>query len=106
VWIDLDGEQVVFTTWHNTVKTSNMRRDPRLAICVDDQAPPFAFVSIEGTVTFSEDLEAVRYWATQIAGRYMGADLAQAYGQRNGVAGELLARVTPTRITAFKNISD
>jgi hypothetical protein len=30
----------------------------------------------------------------------MGAELAQAYGRRNAVPGELLVRVTPTRIVA------
>jgi hypothetical protein len=30
----------------------------------------------------------------RIAGRYMGAELAKAYGSRNTVSGELLVRVT------------
>jgi PPOX class probable F420-dependent enzyme len=40
IWFDLDGEEVVFTTWHASVKAANLRRDPRLALCVDDEAPP------------------------------------------------------------------
>lgn len=98
VWFDLDGEELIFTTWHTTVKAINLRRDPRVALCVDDEVPPFAFVLIEGTATLSEDLEALRYWATRIAGRYMGQEQAEAFGQRNGVAGELLVRVRPSRV--------
>ncbi len=45
-------------------------------------------------------------WATRIAGRYMGAEPVDAYGGRNTVPGELLARVTPYRIIARKNIAD
>ena len=30
----------------------------------------------------------------------MGADRAEEYGERNGVPGELLVRLTPTRIVA------
>jgi hypothetical protein len=106
VWFDLDGDKVIFTTWHETVKAANLRRDPRVCLCVDDDAPPFSFVQIEGTAALSDDLDDLRHWATRIAGRYMGADQAAAYGQRNGVPGELLVRVTPTKIVAQKNISD
>jgi PPOX class probable F420-dependent enzyme len=106
IWFDLDGDAFIFTTWHESVKGANMRRDPRVCLCVDEEAPPFAFVQVEGTATMSEDLADLRHWASRIAGRYMGADQADAYGQRNGVPGELLVRVTPTRIIAQKNISD
>ncbi len=46
------------------------------------------------------------YWATRIGGRYMGAQLAEAYGRRNTVPGEPLVRVTPEKIVARKNIAD
>jgi PPOX class probable F420-dependent enzyme len=106
VWFVMDGDNVIFTTWHATVKAMNLRRDPRVCLCVDDEAPPFSFVQIEGTATLSENLDDLRHWATRIAGRYMGTDQAEAYGRRNGVPGELLVRVTPTRILAQKNIAD
>jgi hypothetical protein len=106
IWIDLDGDDIIFTTWHQSVKGANLRRDPRVCLCVDDSAPPFAFVQIEGTVAISDDPERLKYWATRIGGRYMGQAQAQAYGQRNSVPGELLVRVTPAKIVALKNISD
>lgn len=105
IWFDLDGETVVFTTGDDSVKAVNIRRDPRVCICVDDQTPPFAFVQIEGTAVLSDDADALLYWATRIGGRYMGAELAEAYGRRNGVPGELLVRVTPTKIIAQKDIA-
>ncbi|RMF00065.1 MAG: PPOX class F420-dependent oxidoreductase [Chloroflexi bacterium] len=105
VWFTMDGDDLLFNTWHTSVKAKNMQRDPRVCICVDDEAPPFSFVQIEGTVTFSDDLAEIRHWATEIGGRYMGAEQAQAFGERNGVPGELLVRVTPTKILAKKNVS-
>lgn len=105
VWFDLDGDAVVFTTWHTTVKARNMRRDARVGLCVDDEAPPFAFVVIEGEAELADGHPDLRYWATRIAGRYVGEELAGSYGERNGVEGELLVRVAPTRITAYHNIS-
>src|SRR5262245_19274127 len=106
VWFDLDGDTLVFTTWHATVKAVNIRRDPRISLCVDDEIPPYAFVLIEGIATLSDNLGELRRWATRIAERYMGADLAGSYGQRNGVPGELLVRVAPTNIIGQTGIAN
>ena len=106
IWFDLDGDTLVFTTWHTTVKAANLRRDPRVSLCIDDDAPPYAFVIFEGTAALSEEPGELLRWATSIARRYMGSDQAEAYGNRNGVPGELLVRVTPTHVVAKSNISD
>jgi PPOX class probable F420-dependent enzyme len=106
VWFDLDGDTVVFTTWHASVKARNIRSDERVSLCVDDEEPPFAFVLIEGRARVSENDPDLRHWATRIAGRYMGEDLAESYGERNSVPGELLVRVEPARIIARKGIAD
>jgi hypothetical protein len=76
------------------------------AMTVGDDRPPFSFVTVEGPVTISDDLDEVRAWAARIGGRYMGADAAERYGQRNGVPGELLIRLTPTRYASAANVAD
>ncbi|MEW6638282.1 MAG: PPOX class F420-dependent oxidoreductase [Actinomycetota bacterium] len=106
VWFDLDGETVVFTTWHTTVKAKNMRRDARVSLCVDDEEPPFSFVLIEGRATLSPNDPDLLLWATRIAGRYMGEERAMEYGRRNAVEGELLVRVRPERVVARAAIAD
>jgi len=73
---------------------------------VDDQAPPYSFVKIDGTVTLSGDLAEVRKWATVLGGRYMGADRADEYGARNGVPGELLVRLRAENVVAMRDIAD
>lgn len=105
VWFLLDGDDLLFTTWHTSVKAANLRRDNRVTIVVDDESPPFAFVQLEGTATISDDLAALRTWAEGIGGRYMGAEQAAAVGARNGVPGELLIRVTPSHIVARKGVA-
>lgn len=105
VWFDLDGDSVVFTTWRESVKAANIQRDPRVCLCVDDDSPPFAYVQIEGQAEISTDQADLKYWATRIAGRYMGEDQAEAYGQRNSVEGELLVRVRPTKIIGQKDVA-
>ena len=105
IWFDLDNDTIVFTTGHTSVKVLNMRRDPRVCLCVDDEQPPFSYIQVEGTIMYSEESEYLLYWATRIAGRYMGADQAEAYGKRNAVPGELLVRITPTRVIFEKDLA-
>ncbi len=105
VWFLLDGEDVVFTTWHESVKADNIRHDPRVSLCVDDETPPFAFVMVEGTAVLEDNSPNLTTWATRIAARYMGDQQAEAFGQRNSVPGELLVRLTPTKIIAQKDLA-
>lgn len=107
IWIAVDDDgSVLFTTGADTVKGRAIQAEPRVAICVDDDQPPFSFVLIEGVAAVSTDLDEMLVWATRIGGRYMGADRAEQFGRRNAVPTELLVRVTPTRIVARKSISD
>lgn len=106
IWFELDGDDLIFTTWHESIKARNLRRDGRVSLCVDDEAPPFAYAIIEGTATISEDLDELKVWATRIAARYMGAERAEAYGERNGVPGELLVRVTPSKLIGQSAVAD
>jgi PPOX class probable F420-dependent enzyme len=105
VWFALDGEEVVFTTWGDSVKGRNLRRNPRAAIVVDEDVPPYAFVHIRGHVTLSEDLEELLRFATAIGGRYMGTDRAEEFGRRNAVPGELLVRLRPECVIATADVA-
>jgi PPOX class probable F420-dependent enzyme len=106
IWFVLDGDDVIFSTGENTAKGTALRRDGRVALCVDDDRPPFSFVIIEGTATISRDPDDLLLWATRLGARYMGAEQGEQFGRRNAVPGELLVRVTPTKMIAEANISD
>jgi PPOX class probable F420-dependent enzyme len=106
VWVDLDGDDVVFTTSATTVKGRAILRDGRVSLCWDDERPPFDFVTVSGTATTSTDPEDLLAWATRIAARYMGGDRAGEYGRRNAVPPEMVVRVTPTRIVATVDVAD
>ena len=83
-----------------------MRRDPRVALLVDDERPPFSFVLVRGEVTMSDDLEAMLPWSIRIAARYMGAERSEEFGRRNAVAGEMLVRLSPHTVIATADMSD
>lgn len=106
VWFVMDGDDIIFTTGKTTVKGRAMQRDPRVCLCVDDETPPFSFATISGTVTLSEEPGELVRWATAIGGRYMGTDRAEEFGKRNGVPGELLVRLTPTKIVFQRDVAD
>lgn len=106
IWFHMDGDKIVFNTGKGSVKARNILRDPRVSITVDDQAPPYSFVTVEGTVSISEDREETLHWATRIGGRYMGQDRAEEFGKRNATEGELTVKITPSKILAYKNVTD
>ncbi len=106
VWIERDGDRVVFMTGANTVKGKAILRDGRVSLCLDNEQPPFDFLTINGTTTTSTDPDELLEWGTRIAGRYMGHDLAEQYGRRNAVPPEMVVWVTPTKIIAKTNIAD
>ncbi|MFE6856296.1 PPOX class F420-dependent oxidoreductase, partial [Streptomyces sp. NPDC057674] len=90
IWFLLDGDEFVFNTGKETVKGRNLARDGRVSLCVDDDTPPFAFVSLSGRAELTEDPAELRRWAGRIGARYMGEDRADEFGERNAVPGELL----------------
>ncbi|EIV92193.1 PPOX class F420-dependent oxidoreductase [Frankia sp. QA3] len=106
IWFVLDGADVVFNTGAESVKGRALRRVGVAALCVDDERPPYSFVTLTGPVALSDDVAEVRRWATRIAARYMGAERAEEYGARNGVPGELLVRLSPTQVVALADIAD
>lgn len=106
VWFVLDGDDLVFMTGAETVKGRNLQRSGRCSFCVDDERPPFAFVTISGSVEIDDDVGAMLPWSVRIAERYMGADLADGYGRRNAGPGELLVRLHAERVVAKHGVAD
>ena len=97
-WYGIDQDEVVFTTWQGTVKAANIRRNPSVVVLVQDPKPPYSYVSIEGEARLLDDLDECRRISTILGGKYMGEERAEEFGKRNGVAGELVVRVRPTKL--------
>lgn len=106
VWIAVDGEDIVFTTWHSSVKGKHIQRTGYAAISVDDSVPPFNSARVEGPVEIVNEPNELRRWARIIGGRYMGEDRAEEFGTRNGVEGELLCRLHATKTSGIIGIAD
>ncbi|MUL42075.1 PPOX class F420-dependent oxidoreductase [Streptomonospora sp. PA3] len=100
VWFIVEGDVIVFNTGKHTAKGRAIARDPRLALVVDIETPPYGFVQVQGVAEVSEDPGELLRTATAIGGRYMGEDRAEEYGHRNGAPGELVVRLRPTKVVA------
>jgi hypothetical protein len=114
VWFVLDRSSandesplgdVVITTGAHSIKGQDLQHDPRVAICVDDDLAPFSFVEIEGVCSLSDDPSELYRWAAAAGARYMGSDLADEIGKRNGGPGGLVVRVRPTNVVAIANLA-
>jgi PPOX class probable F420-dependent enzyme len=95
VWFVMDGGDIVFTSWLDTVKVRNLIRTGFASLSVDHPHVPYSFVVLEGTVAIDRDPAASRHWATENGRRYMGESRAAEYGERNGIDGEWVFRLTP-----------
>jgi len=105
IWFVWNVGKIIFCTGDSSVKGKNMKRNPQVSICVDDESPPYAFVIIQGTAKLYDNHKDLLKWNTILAGRYMGKELAEFYGKRNAVEGSLLVEVTPTKMISNKDVT-
>ncbi len=105
VWFVVDGDEIVFTCASSSVKARNLARDGRAALVVDDEAFPFAFVTVRGSVAMAERPDDLLAWTTRIASRYVGADRAEEYGRRNEQYDDCLVRLTLDSVLARADVA-
>lgn len=105
IWYDLEDNTLYFTTWHEAVKAANLQQTRYVAMCVDDEEPPFSYVIVEGTATIEEEAPDLKYWATRISARYMGEEQGEAFGERNAVPGEWLVKIRVEKMVGEKNMT-
>ena len=88
LWIDLDGDHVVFNTAQGRVKARNLEKDARVAVSVIDPDDPYNVVALRGTVT-EVTTDGADAHIDALAKKYLGVD---SYPMRR--EGEVRIRVT------------
>ena len=107
VWFVLDGAEIVFMTGAETLKARNIARDPRVTMTCDSEVFPYDFAAVEGTARIEHlSPQALLPISTRIARRYVPAERADEFGRRNAVDGEVVVRITPTRVFSALGVSD
>jgi hypothetical protein len=74
-------------------------------VVVQDPRPPYTYVSVEGEARLIDDLSQCQDVSTRLGAKYMGEERAEEFGSRNGVPGELVVRVRPTKLFGEANVA-
>jgi PPOX class probable F420-dependent enzyme len=75
LWIDLDGDDVLFNTSEHRVKARNLRRDPQVAVSVIDPDDFYNVVAFRGTVIEMSHEGAIEH-LNALSQKYLGKDFA------------------------------
>lgn len=73
MWYLLDGDTIVMNTKAGRLKERNLRREPRISICVEDG---YRYVTISGKVQLIDDPEIAQGDIHRLSTRYHGAEKA------------------------------
>jgi hypothetical protein len=94
-----EGDQLIISTTRERLKVKTLENDPRITVCVINNAEPFNYVSVEGTceIQRKEILEPTKVVFANLAkvGYPEPPDLPKWIADQ----GRVILRVTPTRVS-------
>ncbi len=96
VWMDVEGDQVLFNTADGRLKPKNLRRDPRVIISVQDRNDPQSYMVFHGRASVTE--AGADDHIDKLAKRFLGAD---KYPFRRPGEKRLIVRVAVDRIGGY-----
>jgi PPOX class probable F420-dependent enzyme len=95
VWYRYEpGGTVEIWTDPSSVKGRLLAAAGRATLCAQRENLPYAYVAVDGPVTFGDASDDVR---RDIAVRYLGTELGQTYLDSNPAGDSSLVRLTPER---------
>jgi PPOX class probable F420-dependent enzyme len=100
IWylLQVDGT-LIMSTPGRTQKVKNLRRDPRIAVCVGDERRS---VSLYGMVTISSDQNVIRRDLEQLTARYVKEEAARVPALSLFLQeGRVALHVKPIKVTEF-----
>ena len=93
-WIDAEDGHVLFNTAEGRAKPKNLRRDPRVSVCVVDRKNPYRWLSVTGTAELEH--RGAEEHIDVLAHRYTGRE---TYGVGPDEE-RVIVRVEPERVRA------
>ena len=95
VWMDVDGNEVLFNTAEGRKKVEDLRRDPRVIVSVQDRNNPQSYAVFHGKArTITE--EGARAHIDKLAKRFLGVEYPGPPTETR-----LIVRISVDRIGGF-----
>ncbi len=94
VWIDWDGEHVLFNTAAGRAKPRNLERDPRVTVLVVDRDDGYRWLAVRGPAEVTTD--GADAHIDKLARKYTGEGWQPKPGERR-----LVVRVRPEHVSAY-----
>lgn len=94
VWIDVQGDNVLFNTADGRQKVRNLDRDGRVALSVTDAGNPYRYIQIRGRVT-EKTMEGADAHIDRLAKKYMGVD---SYPLRSAAEKRVVYKIQPEHV--------
>ena len=94
VWVDFDGRHVRVNTARGRVKDRNLKKDPRVALSIQDPENPYRYVQVQGRVTDMIEAGADDH-IDSLAKKYMGKD---KYPGRKAGEVRVIVKIAPERV--------
>ncbi|MEV1142498.1 PPOX class F420-dependent oxidoreductase [Micromonospora sp. NPDC049799] len=92
VWVDTDGEHIIFNTAKGRVKYENIRRNPEVAVSVVDKENDFRTLWVKGTAELVD--EGADAHIDRMAKKYLGQD---TYPFRQAGEERVIVRIRPSQ---------
>ncbi len=73
VWFTYDGTHIMINSAKGRVKDRNMRRDPRVALSIQDPEDPYRYIQIQGQATEITE-EGAKEMIDRLAQKYLGQE--------------------------------
>ena len=89
VWIDTDGESVVFNTTNKRAKGRNLRANPVVSVSVWEDENPYSYFEVQGPAELTED--GADEHISELSRRYTGEDF-------HTPTDRLIVKVKPQRV--------
>jgi len=96
VWMDVDGDEVLFNTAEGRKKPQNLRRDPRIIVSVQDRNDPQAYAVFYGKARVTE--AGADDQIDKLAKRFLNVD---KYPFRQPGEKRLIVRIGVDRLAGF-----
>ena len=87
VWIDTEGEDVVFNTAEGRAKVNHVAADGRVSMVIVDPANSYQWISVSGEATL--DAEGARKQIDDLSLKYLGKEEYPWYGGETRLTGRI-----------------